>query len=88
MSARREMGDVTVNELLFLLHVALQPGITQRELQASMHLPKSSISKFAWKLEQGGLLEQRVDPTERRRRLLYLTEAAQVLLGKITGELR
>lgn len=85
-ATRRQWGPkTTVAELEVLLAMALAQGeASQRELSDQLHLSKSVISRYAeamsdtrrteGELVDGkGFVESRVDPMERRRKLVYLT---------------
>lgn len=60
--AEEEFGRLgLVPSHAFLLMLAVdQPGITQKELAAQLHLAPSTVSRFVDVLAQRGLLEKRV----------------------------
>ena len=62
----REFGLVTV--------VRNRPGLTQQELASLARIDPSSMVAVLDGLEERGVLERRMDPTDRRRRAVYLTE--------------
>lgn len=89
----REFGVLTV--------LAKRPGITQQELASLARVDPSSMVALVDDLEARGVAERRVDPQDRRRRTLYVTDkgrdqmrvlqrearkAAAQLLGALTDE--
>jgi DNA-binding MarR family transcriptional regulator/RimJ/RimL family protein N-acetyltransferase len=53
-----------------------------------LHLEKSSVSRLVQKLKKEGLIEVGCDTTDRRSRVLSLTEDGKSLLGEIEGYAR
>ena len=54
-------------------------------LGALLHLEKSSVSRLVQKLQNEGLIEVRSDTTDKRSRVLSLTQDGTTLLGEIEG---
>lgn len=85
--ARRELGpDVTVQRLLILLNVHLNEGLSQSELLT--RLEGTSITALSRNLADlsgrtsrksagPGLIELRTDPTNLRRKHVWLTRAGR-----------
>jgi DNA-binding MarR family transcriptional regulator len=65
----REFGLVTV-----LLN---RPGITQQELASLARIDPSSMVAVLDSLEERGIVERRIDPRDRRRRAVHLTDEGQ-----------
>ncbi|MCG8391597.1 MAG: MarR family transcriptional regulator [Pseudomonadales bacterium] len=63
-----------------LWHLARHEGIHQAALAERLDVAPISLARQVDRLEQEGLVERRADPGDRRRCLLYLTEAAQPAL--------
>jgi DNA-binding MarR family transcriptional regulator len=57
--------------------LAARPGITQQELASLANVDPSSMVALLDEMESEGLAERRVDPVDRRRRSVHLTEAGQ-----------
>jgi DNA-binding MarR family transcriptional regulator len=91
----REFGLMTV--------MAKRPGLTQHELASLARVDPSSMVALLDDLERRGIAERRVDPEDRRRRAVYLTDkgreqmqvlqrearkSAKSLLGPLTEEER
>ena len=62
----REFGLLTV--------LSKRPGITQQELAGLARVDPSSMVALLDDLERRGVAERRVDPDDRRRRAVYLTD--------------
>lgn len=57
---------------------------SQQALSESLHIPASSVVALLDSLEDRGLLRRRLDPTDRRVRLVELTGAGQDALSRAT----
>lgn len=66
---------------LFL--IASHPAITMSGLLRALHISKQSLNRVLQDLTERGLIERRSKPSDRRLKLLYLTEAGQALEGKL-----
>src|SRR3954447_25074391 len=62
----REFGLLTV--------LSKRPGITQQELASLARVDPSSMVAVLDELERRGMAERRIDPQDRRRRAVYLTD--------------
>ena len=59
--------------------VQRQPGLDQRTLASTIGFDTSTIGGVIDRLERRGLVERQASPTDRRVRLLRLTEAGEAL---------
>ncbi len=59
--------------------VGRHPGITVSALLAILRITKQSLSRVLGQLMDGGFIDRRTDPDDRRLRRLYLTPEAQAL---------
>ena len=66
-------ADLRPVEYATLTTLDAEPGIDQRELAARIACDKMSTSQLVERLEERGLINRHVDPTDRRARLLQLT---------------
>ena len=64
--------------------VAHNPGISVSDLLGILKITKQSLARVLRQLMREGFITQRVDATDRRRRLLYLTAEAQALERSLT----
>jgi DNA-binding MarR family transcriptional regulator len=76
----REFGLMTV--------MAKRPGITQHELAALARIDPSSMVALLDDLEKRGVAERRVDPEDRRRRAVHLTEEGERRMQLLQREAR
>jgi len=65
----REFGLMTV--------LKSRPGITQQELASLARIDPSSMVAVLDGLEERGIVERRIDPADRRRRAVQLTDEGQ-----------
>jgi DNA-binding MarR family transcriptional regulator len=59
------------------------PGLRPSVLAHFIRKDRSAMAKLLWQMEHAGFLEQRVSPTERRARELYLTKKGQALAKRL-----
>lgn len=66
-----------------LWHLDRHQGVHQAALAEILDVAPISLTRQLERLEQKGLVERRPDPSDRRRRRLYLTEAATPALERL-----
>lgn len=71
-----------------LYFIARQPGLTVSELLHLLDITKQSLGRVLTDLQDGGLVEQKVGPRDRRQRLLYLTPAGAAFEAELFTLLR
>ena len=76
----REFGLLTV--------LSKRPGITQQELASLARVDPSSMVALLDDLERRGVAERRVDPDDRRRRAVHLTEKGAEQMKVLQKEAR
>jgi len=74
---------LTRSQCQVLAHLARNEGIQQSGLAEILEVEPITLTRILDKLEEGGLVERRAHPTDRRIRLLHLTRKAHPLLGEI-----
>jgi MarR family transcriptional regulator for hemolysin len=62
-----------------------QEGLKQSELADMLDLQPITLTRLLDRLGEGGLIERRPDPHDRRAKRLYLTPAARPLLERLGG---
>jgi DNA-binding MarR family transcriptional regulator len=83
---RRSKGTgLTRAQWAVLAYVARNEGSNQAALADMLDIEPITLVRLLDKLEAAGLVERRPDPTDRRVRRLYLTEATGPLLGQLQG---
>ena len=83
--------DLTSVQFAALDAVAQQPGIDQANLAATIGFDRATIGGVVDRLEQKGLMQRSVSPSDRRSRVLQLTEDGQELLascGPVVADLQ
>ncbi len=70
-----------------LVHLDAGDGISQTELADQLALDTSSLVRLLDILSERGLIERRVDPKDRRARLLYLTPEGHADVARIKTHL-
>ncbi|MGW1024262.1 MarR family winged helix-turn-helix transcriptional regulator [Streptomyces sp. NPDC002577] len=68
------VGDVTPPQYAVLLTIHERPGIDQSRLGEITGIDFATLAPLVHRLEQRGVLARRVDPANRRRKLLTLTD--------------
>lgn len=66
-----------------LVELSDQPGIDQRRLGEALGIDRTSIGEIVDELERRGLIDRRVDPDDRRARVLCLNKKGDALRLKI-----
>ena len=87
--------DVTAQQILFFLAVAIAPGISQNELHERTGICDSTASRTAALLTHLGnrhtpgldLVRMEEDPNDRRRKTLELTAKGRRLMNDVAADL-
>lgn len=74
---------LTRSQCQVLAHLARNEGIQQSGLADILEVEPITLTRLLDRLEEGGLVERRLHPTDRRIRQLYLTDKAHPLLADI-----
>jgi MarR family transcriptional regulator, lower aerobic nicotinate degradation pathway regulator len=83
-----EPHGVTPVQYAVLQALANQPGVDQRSLARSIGFDTSTIASVVDRLEARALVQRRLDPADRRVRLLSLTDAGHALLEAVQPAMR
>ena len=78
----RELG-LTRSQCSVLAHLARHDGIQQGALAEILEVEPITLTRIVDKLEEGGFVDRRAHPTDRRIRQLHLTKKAHPLLSEI-----
>ena len=65
--------DITAGQIPFLMVLSREEGITQDELAAHFHIDKGVVARALRKMEDNNYLFREIDPSNRRKHLIYLT---------------
>lgn len=77
---------VSPRDFAMLRAVGAREGQTQQAVGEHLHIPPSRMVAIVDALEGQGLLERRLNPSDRRMRALHLTEEGQGLLARAFAE--
>ncbi|MGQ9368683.1 MarR family winged helix-turn-helix transcriptional regulator [Azospirillum sp. ST 5-10] len=66
-----------------LFHIAREEGSKQAHLAECLDVEPITLTRLLDRMEEGGWVERRPDPGDRRARLLYLTDKARPALGEM-----
>lgn len=66
--------SLTSEEARTLAYLGAEDGVTQKDLAAVMHVRPIGLSRLIDRLQDGGWLERRQSPADRRANTLHLTE--------------
>ena len=75
---REQLGQKLIPVPL-MAYVLEHPGCTQGEVAQWLYISPASVATSCKRLEKEGLLERRVDPVNRRKNQLYVTEEGRAL---------
>jgi DNA-binding MarR family transcriptional regulator len=92
---RRCHSDMTVQQAMILLHIAENPGVTQRALYEALDANDSVAARTLAVLSNIGmrgvrglnLVELTINPEDRRERLLTLTPGGRRVIDEIVSDL-
>ncbi len=76
---------MTRAQWVILTRLDRAPGLSQNELAALCEVEPITVGRLVDRLETRGLLERRVDPSDRRIRRLFLRPKARPLLNEMNG---
>ena len=68
-------GALHPGQIPLLCAVIRDPGLTQREIAARLGVTAASIAQSSRRMEETGLIVRKADESDRRRNMLYATEA-------------
>ena len=79
LNRERERLNQKLIPVPLMAYVLEHPGCTQGEIAAWLYISAASVATSCKRLEKEGLLERRVDPVNRRKNQLFVTEAGASL---------
>ena len=75
--------ELTAGQVPFLMHLSHKEGITQDNLAVHLHIDKGTVARALKKLEDNGFIYREINPQNRRKYLLFLTEKGRQIVPKI-----
>lgn len=85
---RRRPGELTLPQFRTLVCLHEHPGLSLSDVADQLGFLPSSASKTVDVLVERGLVERKVDPADRRRAILSLTEAGATEFAGVCEELQ
>ena len=84
MDRRLQSLGLTQAQWRAIVHLSRSEGMTQATLAESLEIQPITLTRLIDRMEAAGWVERRPDPTDRRARLIYLTDKAKPLLDQLT----
>lgn len=80
-----ETADANITTVQFVALSAIQacPGLDQMELSRAVAFDRSTVQDVIIRLEKRGLIRREADREDRRRRILFITDAGERALAEI-----
>lgn len=85
LDRRLEALGAQVGQFATLLVLWERDGVTQTELAQLVAVEQPTMANTLGRMERDGLIRRQVDPADRRRSLIYLTDPARALEGPMTA---
>ena len=79
----RARSDLSNAEWRVLAHLAHSGNVSVRDIEVRVGMEKSKVSRAAARLEEQGLIEKRVNETDRRLLQLTLTQKGRALMAEL-----
>jgi MarR family transcriptional regulator for hemolysin len=80
----REHGyKITVDQWLTIKAILENPGITQQELAEKIFKDNASVTRIIEILVQSGYLHREINPADRRKTILDVTDEGQSIIHKV-----
>lgn len=77
---------VTRAQWWVLAHLSRHDGMMQTQLADVLDVGKASLGTLIERLDQAGMIERTLDPTDKRAKRVFLTRAANQLVRRMTQE--
>lgn len=80
-----ETADCDVRPVQFAAMAAIRafPGNDQMDLSRIIGFDRSTIQDVVIRLEKRGFIERRTDPSDKRRRILFITDAGNAMMDRM-----
>lgn len=80
----REQGyKITIDQWLTIKAILENPGITQQELAEKIFKDNASVTRIIEILVQSGYLQRQINPSDRRKTILNVTEEGLSIINKV-----
>lgn len=78
----KELG-LTAGQYPFIMKLSYNEGITQDDMANYFHIDKGTVARALRKLEDNEFVYREIDPLNRRRYLIYLTNKGKEIVPQI-----
>ena len=78
----KELG-LTAGQYPFFMELSHNEGITQDDIANLFHIDKGTVARALRKLEDNKFIYREIDPENRRRYLIYLTEKGKDTIPQV-----
>lgn len=78
----KELG-LTAGQYPFIMKLSYNEGITQDDMANYFHIDKGTVARALRKLEDNEFVYREIDPVNRRRYLIYLTNKGKEIVPQI-----
>ncbi|MDY9922761.1 MarR family winged helix-turn-helix transcriptional regulator [Methanobacterium sp.] len=75
--------EISAGQIQYIMGLSKKDGITQDDLASLYHIDKGSVARALKKLEDNKLICRKINPENRRKYLIYLTEKGRNIVPKI-----
>jgi MarR family transcriptional regulator for hemolysin len=79
---KNELG-LTSSQWKVVLALNFFNGISQKELASKIYIDGSTLVPVIDKMEEGGLVERKPDPNDRRNNMMFLTKKSESVVNSI-----
>jgi MarR family transcriptional regulator for hemolysin len=79
---KNELG-LTSSQWKVILALNFFDGISQKELAGKIYIDGSTLVPVIDKMEEGGLVERKPDPNDRRNNMMFLTKKSESVVDSI-----
>lgn len=71
--------DITIEQFSLIMFLWHKDGVNQQELADNALKEKTTVLRLIDSLENGGYIQRRKDPNDRRNNLVFLTDSGRIL---------
>jgi DNA-binding MarR family transcriptional regulator len=82
-AALAKATGLSLTQVSILRHLHLEGSETAASLSVTEHISQQAIAQSLDELKRSGLVEAAVDPNDRRKRLISITDAGRVLYESV-----
>jgi DNA-binding MarR family transcriptional regulator len=77
--------EISVEQWPVLIHLWDENGQTQKDLAGRLFKDKTTMARLVAALESGGMVRREPGPTDKREKIVFLTEKGREIMDRATG---